>query len=201
MKTRVTDAEVIGASEEDSERFSVIYDRHFADINRYLRRRLPGVEADDLTAEVFATAFAERARYDSDRGDARPWLFGIAANLLRRHYRSERRQLRAYARTGADPLIEGGFEAADSRVDAASTSAVLARALSGMPDREREALLLFAWAELSYEQIAATLAVPVGTVASRLSRARARLRKELAPRESPGPNEGPKDERRTDASG
>src|SRR5204862_6813178 len=105
-------------------------------------------------------------RYDATREAARAWLLGIAANLLRRHWRSERRRLDAYARSGGRDVAElSGPVAAE-----------LAAAVKALPRREREPLLLLAWAELSYEEIGVALGVPIGTVRSRISRGRARLR-------------------------
>jgi len=108
------------------------------------------------------------------------WLFGIAANLIRRHWRTERRRLRAYARTGVDPI---GDEAAEveRRVDAVAAAPAVAAALASLGAGEREVLLLFAWADLSYDEISTALGIPVGTVRSRLSRARARVRELLSP--------------------
>jgi RNA polymerase sigma-70 factor (ECF subfamily) len=175
-----SDAEVIAASLEDGARFAEIFDRHFAEIDRYLARRVGRVLGDEIASEVFVIAFRSRGRYDAAAPDARPWLFGIAANLARRHWRTERRRLRAYARTGVDPLYDDAA-AIDRRLDALAAGPALARALAGLRPAEREALLLFAWADLSYEEIAAASGVPIGTVRSRLSRARGRVRELLAP--------------------
>ena len=94
VETRPTDAELIAASASDPRSFAAIFDRHFADIDRYLARRVGASLAADLAADTFAIAFRSRARYDPSASDARPWLFGIAANLLRHHWRTERRRLR-----------------------------------------------------------------------------------------------------------
>lgn len=177
----VPDADLIAASLIDTWRFGKIFDRHFADIDRYLARRVGRETADDLAAEVFVIAFRGRARYDPSAAEVRAWLFGIAANLARRHWRSERRQLRAYARTGIDPLGGLDTDELDGRIDARSAGPKLARALAALNHSDREILLLFAWAELSYDEIADALGIPVGTVRSRLSRARARVRELLSP--------------------
>jgi RNA polymerase sigma factor (sigma-70 family) len=175
-----TDAEVIGASRSDPPRFAEIFDRHFAALHRYLRRRVGKDLADELAAETFARAFAARHRYDTAHPDALPWLFGIAANLLRSHARTERRRLLAYARTGVDSISDSELEDAADRLDAHTAGPAIARALASLTPGQREALLLFAWVELSYEDIGLALGLPVGTVRSRLSRARARMR-ELLP--------------------
>lgn len=141
----------------------------------YLARRAGSDVGSELASEVFVTAFARRSRYDLARSDATPWLYGIAANLLHRRRRSEARQLRAYARMGVDPAWVA--DPAD-RPDPALAAAL--GALGALKPADRETLLLLAWADLDYEQIAEALAIPVGTVRSRLNRARRRLREALA---------------------
>jgi len=173
------DATVIARSLEDPEQFAVVFRRHAPDIRRYVVRRLGPGAADDVVAETFLTAFRLRSRYSRDRPDARPWLYGIATNLVGRHRRAEVRQYRALARTGLDPVTESFADRADARVSAGAESRRLAAALAGLPAGHRNALLLVAWGDLSYEQAAAALGVPVGTVRSRISRARARLRQAL----------------------
>jgi RNA polymerase sigma factor (sigma-70 family) len=166
---RRSDAEAIEASRSDPEAFVEVFDRHFHAIHRYLRRRVgPGL-ADDLAASTFTEAFAARRRYDRRRADALPWLYGIATNLLRRHYRTEKRQLRAFAQTGVDPTL-----APDAEPD--PRGAEIAAALAALSAVDRETLLLFAWTDLAYAEIAAALGIPVGTVRSRLNRARAAVR-------------------------
>lgn len=98
----LSDAEEIQASWSDPQRFAVVFDRHFAALHRFLRRRVGKDLADDLAAETFARAFGARHRYDLVYQDARPWLFGITANLLRRHRRTERQRLLAQARMGVE---------------------------------------------------------------------------------------------------
>lgn len=177
----ISDSELIAVSIERPRSFAVIFDRHFDAIHRYLQRRVGRDLADDLAAQTFLVAFDRRSRYDTDRPDARPWLFGIATNLLGRHRRQEIRRIRAYARTGVDPLLDP-FEGLESRLDASRRGPELARALARMSAEERDALLLHAWADLSYAEIADVLGIPVGTVRSRLSRARGHVRELLGPR-------------------
>jgi RNA polymerase sigma-70 factor (ECF subfamily) len=181
-----SDGALIAASAEDPALFGTVFERHFAHVHRYLARRVGPAIADDLAAETFVTAFRLRDRFDPAAFDARPWLFGIAVNGLRRHWRAERRQLRAYARTGVDPLGDELAEA-ERRVDAGAARSQLARGLLSLSHGDREALLLFAWAELSYEEVAVALAIPVGTVRSRLWRARTRMQAVLAPVASESP--------------
>ncbi|MBD0348998.1 MAG: RNA polymerase sigma factor [Thermoleophilia bacterium] len=167
---RDSDADAILASRRDAPAFAVLFERHFDAIHGYLRRRVGTDVADELAAETFVQAFASRGRYDRRRPDALPWLYGIAHNLLRHHYRTEERVLRAYARYGVD----------SSSADAnAYSDRDVAAALAELPVHERDVLLLFVWAELSYDEIAVALGLPVGTVRSRLSRGRTRLRELL----------------------
>jgi RNA polymerase sigma factor (sigma-70 family) len=173
-----SDAELIALARVDPAAFGGVFDRHHATIHAYLRRRLDAPIAEELAAETFARALCGVAHYDEDRGDALPWLFGIAANLARRHRRTEVRRLRAYARTGRDPLQDEHGDA-PARLDAAAAGPRLAAALAELRADDREALLLFAWAELRYEEIALALRIPVGTVRSRLHRARQTLRAHL----------------------
>jgi RNA polymerase sigma factor (sigma-70 family) len=129
--------------------------------------------------KTFLLAFRQRAGFDVTRGDALPWLYGIATNLLGRHRRNEIRLYKALARTGTDPVTAPFTDQVDERVTATAASRRLASALAGLSAAYREALLLVAWGGLSYEETATALDVPVGTVRSRISRARADLRRTL----------------------
>jgi RNA polymerase sigma-70 factor (ECF subfamily) len=171
-----SDGVVIAASLREPGAFGVIFDRHGSTLLRFLARRVDPAEAEDLLGEVFRIAFERRPAFDRDRDSARPWLYGIAANLVAKHYRSETRRLRALARAGAARVPdEDPAERAVAAADAGARWPRVVDAIGGLPEPERQVLLLFAWEELSYDEIAAALGVPVGTVRSRLSRARARL--------------------------
>jgi RNA polymerase sigma-70 factor (ECF subfamily) len=170
------DGEVIRTSITTPDAFAGIFEAHYRTIDAYCVRRL-GADGHDVSAATFTEAFRVRSRFDVDRADARPWLYGIASNLLRHHRRRERNRWRAYARSEA--VGPSTFDA-DARVDADRLAAPLGAALRSIPPRDRDALLLFAWADLSYEQIGESLGIPVGTVRSRISRARSRLRAALA---------------------
>lgn len=136
--------------------------------------------AEDLTMTVFLKAFESRHRFLPSVDDARPWLYGIATNVLRRHARTERRRLRAYADSPAAAPDDLDETALADRIDAGALATGIYGALADLPQRERDVLLLIAWADLSYEEVATALRIPVGTVRSRLHRARGRLR-ELMP--------------------
>jgi RNA polymerase sigma-70 factor (ECF subfamily) len=157
--------------------FEAAFEAEFASLHRYLARRLGASVADDLAAETFAVAFRNWDRLDRER-PVRPWLYGIAANLVRHHWRKERRMLRAYARTGVDPVFAEDDEAVE-RADADTRQRELATALAGLRRDEREILLLHAWVKLTDSEIADALGVPIGTVKSRLSRTREKLRNQL----------------------
>ena len=190
----IADVDALVASVRAPERFDVVFERHFPLIHRYLHRRVGRELADDLASQTFEIAFRRRASFDPSRAEVGAWLYGIAANLLRNHRRTERRQLLAYARTGIDPIAPDAFGSVEDRADAQATTRQVAAALAELRDEERDALLLFAWASMSYEQVAAALDVPVGTVRSRISRARARLR-ELVPTAGQEPVESEGDDR------
>lgn len=186
MEDPTPDSAALAASLTSPAEFAPIFDRHHDAVHAYLQRRVGPDAADELAAQTFLVAFERRARYDPSRPDARPWLFGIATNLLLHHRRRVGRQLRAYARTGVDPVLDA-FEGVEARLDAAGLGRELAAALAGLPAAELEVLLLYAWAELSYPEIGTALEIPVGTVRSRLWRARGRIRELLrADRESSG---------------
>jgi RNA polymerase sigma factor (sigma-70 family) len=175
-----TDAVLIVASLTDPARFEPVFERHYDAIHRYLARRGGWQLAEDHTMSVFLKAFESRHRFRPSVDDARPWLYGIATNVLRRHARTERRRLRAHA--DSPPVAAAVLDEAAlaDRVDAGALATAIYAALASLSARERDVLLLVAWADLSYEEIAIALRIPVGTVRSRLHRARGRLR-ELMP--------------------
>ncbi|GLZ77297.1 DNA-directed RNA polymerase sigma-70 factor [Actinorhabdospora filicis] len=171
------DAELVSGSPDG---FTVLFDRHAAALHRYCARRVGADLADDLVSETYLTAFRARHRFDPARGQALPWLYGICTNLLRRHRRDEARAYKMLARTGVDPLATtDGTDRSLDRVEASMSSRALAGALAALPAKQRDVLLLFAVADLSYPEIAAALSIPDGTVRSRLSRARNTVRTHL----------------------
>ena len=177
--TDADDAAVIQLSRHEPEYFTELFRRHAPYIQRYVVRRLGQDAADDIVAETFLLAFRQRDSYDQTRSDARPWLYGIATNLIGHHRRAEIRLYRALARTGADPVTESFTDRIDDRVSASTASRRLAAALARLSAELRDTLLLVAWGDLSYEETATALGVPVGTVRSRISRARSALRRSL----------------------
>ena len=174
-----TDADVVEASIADPAGFATLFDRHATVIRDYLARRIGPQPAEDLTGETFLIAFSRRGDYDLARQNALPWLYGIASNLVRQRRRAEERQLRALARTGVDDVLADHAESVSAKVTAQASTRVLAGALARLTAGERDVLLLMAWAGLSYDELAAALDIPLGTVRSRLHRARTKVRAAL----------------------
>ncbi|HEX6352180.1 RNA polymerase sigma factor [Actinophytocola sp.] len=173
------DAAIIEHSRQSPERFAAIFDRHAPHIQRYLARRLGQQVADDLVAETFVVAFGKRSRYDPTRLDARPWLYGIATNIARQHQREEVREYRLRAALAPEPDQDGHADRVAAQVTAAAMHRMLAAALADLSVGDRDVLLLIAWESLTYEEVAEALGIPVGTVRSRLNRARRQVRAAL----------------------
>lgn len=170
------DVAVIARSLSTPSAFGVIFDRHASSLLRFLARRADPAEAEGLLGEVFRIAFERRSSFDQTRQSARPWLYGIAANVVAKYHRSVARRLRATARVAARRSLEDDpAERAVAAADAGRRQARVIEAIGELPEAERQVLLLFAWEELTYDEIAAALHIPVGTVRSRLNRGRARL--------------------------
>ena len=173
----VSDVELVhqlrdGAPEALSELFELYGDR----IHTHCFRRLGSWhEAEDATASVFLEVWRHRERVRLHDTSALPWLYGVATNVCRNAARGTRRRLRLVGRV-PDPADEHDHsDVVAERVDAEVRMRRVLAAIDALPERERDVLALVAWAGLTYEQAAAALDVPVGTVRSRLSRARGRL--------------------------
>ncbi|MER6508720.1 RNA polymerase sigma factor [Nonomuraea sp. NPDC001636] len=174
----VDDALLIERSLNEPELFATLFDRHAPLLHRYVTRRLGPSEAEDVVADTFLAAFQHRGGYDRNRPDARPWLYGIASNLIGRRRRTEMSLYRAYVRSGVHPAELSGSRVEDE-VNTLAVNRPLALALMELAPADRDVLLLVAWAELSYQEVADALAIPPGTVASRLNRARLQIRQAL----------------------
>jgi RNA polymerase sigma-70 factor (ECF subfamily) len=173
------DADTVEGSLRDPGCFSRIFDAHFAEIHRYVARRLDTDLADDIAADVFLVAFRQRHRFDSARGEVRSWLYGIATNLVSRHRRDELRRWKALSRADRAMAHDSHEDAVVARVAADRLTGRLAGALARLSARDRDVVLLVALGGLSHGEVAAALGIPYGTVASRLSRARKQLRAAL----------------------
>jgi RNA polymerase sigma factor (sigma-70 family) len=180
MGQPATDADVVAASMGDPQRFALLFDRHARSVHRYVSSRTRASDVDDVVSETFLAAFRTRAGYQQAYPDARPWLLGIATNVLRHHHRSEgRRIFRLRAAAGRLEAEADPAEGVVAAVDDAEQLDRVARALARLDDRHRDVLLLAAGPGLTYGEIARALDVPVGTVRSRLARGRLRLRELL----------------------
>ncbi|POM27490.1 ECF RNA polymerase sigma factor SigW [Actinomadura rubteroloni] len=174
-----SDADLIRRSHDDPEAFAALFDRYAPMLYRYVARRLGPDPAEDLVGDTFLAAFGRRDRYDLDRADARPWLFGIVTKLVARHHRDEAARYRALRRSPAGGVQDDPADAVAAAVTAAAVRPRLAGALAALPRRDRDVLLLVAWADLNYAETAEALGIPVGTVRSRLNRARRKVRAAL----------------------
>lgn len=169
----LNDAEALARSVEDPQAFVQVFDRHGHAVHAYLARRA-GAAADDLVAEVWLQALRARHRYDQRWPDARPWLYGIARNVLRAHWRSGSRAPTVRADATHDPWTD-----VDAQLDARRAAPHLRRALASLADADREVLLLVAWEGLTPAEVGTALSMPSGTVRWRLHRAKAALRRQL----------------------
>lgn len=177
MAKKPTDGELIRLSLEDPDLFAAIFAAHYTPIFRFVSAALDRQRAEDIAGEVFLRAFDSRHRFDATYESARPWLYGIASNLIQDHLRKATRQHRAYQRAGNRDHAEGGFENdVVSRVDAAESIPALRDALAALRTEEASVVLLYVAGDLTYQEIADILGIPIGTVRSRLSRARKTLR-------------------------
>jgi RNA polymerase sigma-70 factor (ECF subfamily) len=176
LSSQQSDASVIRASVARPQAFAGLFDRHAREIWRYACRRAGAAAADEIVSETFLRAFARRAGYDAAHADARPWLYGIATNVLREQARDHARQHREI---GGGEVGDDELDRVEARADAAARAPATVAALARLVPADRDTLLLHALTDLSYEEIAAATDVPVGTVRSRLNRARRLLREAL----------------------
>jgi RNA polymerase sigma-70 factor (ECF subfamily) len=174
-----SDAAAIALSLNEPAAFAAVFERHFALVHRFLCARAGVDPAADLASETFAIAFRRRADYDLERPDARPWLIGIAVNLARQARRSEGRLNRALTRLAGERTLQQ--ESPEARLELHGNITTLREVLAELSPDDRDLLLLFACLEFSYEQIAETMSLPIGTVRSRVHRLRSKLRGRLAP--------------------
>tara|TARA_B100000378_G_scaffold123273_1_gene99472 strand:+ start:1472 stop:2062 length:591 start_codon:yes stop_codon:yes gene_type:complete len=174
----VDDGEIIARSVEERAVFAEIYDRHERVVFRYAARRVGVTHAEDIVSETFLVAYDRRESFDGS--DARTWLLGIATRLIGKLAREEARAWRGMVAADLARVDTDAFDAADDRLDADRLARRLGRMLARLPAGDRDALLLYTFADLDYEGVASSLGVPVGTVRSRLNRARRKLRAALA---------------------
>lgn len=171
------DNEVIQRSVSEPAVFAMLYDRHAPSVFRYAAQRLGDHAADDVMSETFLVAFERRSAYDATVVDARPWLLGIATRLMRKHVRVEATAWKGMSADLAGQIVPDLIDLTGARIDAQRLTRRLARALRRLSEIDRDTLLLYAWGNLDYASIATAMEVPVGTVRSRLNRARRQLRR------------------------
>jgi RNA polymerase sigma-70 factor (ECF subfamily) len=178
-RTLRTDSDIFKRAEQTPQAFAEVFDRHASSVESFLRRRLGASAAEDALSETFLTAFQRRSSFDHSWESARPWLLGIAARVAARHRAAEAKHWRAIqaATYGGEFTSSGGIDEAIGRMDASSTIRALAPKIAALSAKERDTLLLYAWSDLTPEEIAQALRIPMGTVRSRLHR----IRKKLAP--------------------
>jgi len=160
----------------ESAAFGVLFERHSRAVYNYcFRRTADWAAAEDLTSIVFLEAWRRRNQVRLKDGRALPWLLGVAANVMRNRRRSERRHRAALERVLVQRSVDFTDDVAGRLDDERRMRAAL-RTLAKLPRREQDVVALCLWAGLSYEDAALALGLPIGTVRSRLSRARAHLR-------------------------
>jgi RNA polymerase sigma-70 factor (ECF subfamily) len=177
--TRGADADLVNASLTDPEVFAELFDRYSAMLYRYVSKRLGPEPAEDIVGETFLVAFSRRKSYDLSYPDARPWLFGILTKLVSRHHRTEAARYRALQRAPVDADVESPADRVAAGVTAQASRPELASALAALPAKDRDVLLLIAWGDLTYDEVAQALGIPIGTVRSRLNRGRRKVRAAL----------------------
>ncbi|MET7951632.1 RNA polymerase sigma factor [Micromonospora sp. NPDC005324] len=168
------------------EAFGQLFDDHSRQVYHHAFR-LTGdwSTAEDIMALTFLEAWRLRAKVDPESGSLRRWLLGIATNVARNVSRAARRHAAAIARMPAAGMVPDFADDLIARVDDSQRIGVARRALARLHSSERDVFLLFEGSGLNYVECAQALGVPVGTVRSRLSRARRKLRKILGEKEVP----------------
>jgi RNA polymerase sigma factor (sigma-70 family) len=172
--TRAADETVTLAMAGDRESFAVLVREHGQAVHAYLARRAGRGVADELLTEVWLRAWRSRGSYDIGWADPRPWLYGIARNVLRAHWR-----MRADRLEGPFHLAEDPWPAVDDRLDAGHLRLALSAALAALGEDYREVVLLVAWEQLTPAEVAMALGLPPSTVRSRLHRARLILQRSI----------------------
>ncbi|MEV6036381.1 RNA polymerase sigma factor [Nonomuraea sp. NPDC052116] len=173
------DVTVVERSMDNPDLFALLYDRYFHELYRYLAARLGSEHVEDMVADAFLIAFNGRGAFDSDRGTVRSWLYGIATNVVARHRRREGRRLNALSKVPAEDSADGHEDRVTSQLAAEASRPELVRGLKGLAKGDRDAVFLLVFGGLGYEEIATALDIPVGTVGSRINRARKKLRTAL----------------------
>lgn len=167
-----TDSEIVRRSRQEADVFGELFERHARAVAGFAARRVGSEVAEDVLSEVFLIAFRRRGSFDHSVDSARPWLLGIATRVIHRHRASEARHLRNVLAQRPEQHAPDDADGSADRLDADAALRELAPRVAALAKRDRDTLLLYAWGDLSYEETAQALSVPVGTVKSRLNRVR-----------------------------
>lgn len=175
----------------DHDAFGELFDAYARSVYNHAYR-LTGewTVAEEVVSLTFLDAWRLRAKLDEDGGSLRPWLLGIATNVTRNTRRAARRHAAAVARLPRDEAVRDFADEVAGRVDDAARLDLVRTALAKLRRAEREVLALCVWGGLDYQAAAEALGVPVGTVRSRLSRARTKLAKHMELPQSNGQMRG-----------
>ena len=162
----------------DSAAFAELFDEYSDLIYNVAFRRTGSWDvSEEIVSTVFLEAWRQRATVSDYEGSIRPWLLGVALNLIRRFWRQADRQQRASLRLVSNHNHLDHASDVAERLDAEQTMSRILDSLERIPYDQREVIQLWAWEELTYDEIAAVLEVPIGTVKSRLHRARDTLQR------------------------
>ncbi|MFJ4471922.1 RNA polymerase sigma factor [Streptomyces sp. NPDC089424] len=166
----------------DHQAFGELFDAYARSVYNHAYR-LTGdwASAEDIVSLTFLDAWRLREKVDDEGGSLRPWLLGIATNVARNTRRAARRHAAAVARLPREEAERDFADEVAGRIDDAAQLALVRTALARLRRAEREVLALCVWSGLDYQAAAEALGVPVGTVRSRLSRARTKLAKHMEP--------------------
>jgi RNA polymerase sigma factor (sigma-70 family) len=160
----------------DGAAYGELYERHADSIYRYLFRRVADwADAEDLTAVVFLEAYRGRRSVKLSDGSLLPWLYGIATNLLRTRRRTAARHRRALARLELATTTRPPVADVDARLAAQIEARQVLENIRRLPRAQRDVVALCLYQGVSYQDAAVALQLPVGTIRSRLARARASL--------------------------
>lgn len=156
--------------------YSALFDRHSRAVYNFCFRRTGSWStAEDLTSLVFLEAWRARDRVELERESALPWLYGVALNLTRNHQRTLRRRRRALERLAPPPALPDVADDTVARLAAEQRMREVLALVASLPQADQDVLAVCVWSGMSYQDAADALDVPIGTVRSRLSRARSRL--------------------------
>ncbi|KUF17883.1 RNA polymerase sigma factor [Streptomyces silvensis] len=174
MRVRIRDG--------DADAFGEVFDGYARSVYNH-GYRLTGdwSTAEEIVSLTFLEAWRLRDRIEPDGGSVRPWLLGIATNVTRNQRRAARRHAAAVARLPRAESVADFADEVAGRLDDAGQLALVEAALRKLRRPEREVLALCVWSGLGYEAAADALGIPVGTVRSRLFRARTKLAKAMEP--------------------